>query len=261
MKISIMTICFNSEKHIEEAILSVVNQNYKNKEYIIIDGGSTDGTLSIVRKYKDKIDYFISEPDKGISDAFNKGIKASTGDVVCICNSDDIMADNVLSEFAAYYEEDVELYRLDEITRDFETGEEFKFSPTMYIPKIPFNIHLLHMGCYIKKAAFEKYGLYDLDFHYCMDLEWMRRAYYRGIKSKHVPLVCGYFRRGGASSSSEKKMRNERRQIVLRYGGNRLDAVYYVFLEILKKYAKKALTLFGKNTAIKIKSKSSIKNQ
>ena len=73
-KISIITVTYNSEKHLEEAMLSVINQPYENKEYIIIDGGSTDGTLNIVNKYRNQIAYFVSEPDKGISDAFNKGI-------------------------------------------------------------------------------------------------------------------------------------------------------------------------------------------
>ena len=88
-KISIITVCYNSEAHIEEAILSVINQSYDNKEYLVIDGGSKDGTLNIIEKYKDRIDYFVSEPDKGISDAFNKGIKAASGDIIGILNSDD----------------------------------------------------------------------------------------------------------------------------------------------------------------------------
>ena len=83
-KISVITVSYNSATHLEECILSVINQSYDNKEYIIIDGGSTDGTLDIIDKYKDKIDYFISEPDNGISDAFNKGIKAATGDLIGI---------------------------------------------------------------------------------------------------------------------------------------------------------------------------------
>ena len=80
-KISIITVCYNSEAHLEECIRSIVSQEYENKEYIVIDGGSKDGTLDIIRKYRDKIAYYISEPDKGISDAFNKGIKAATGDI------------------------------------------------------------------------------------------------------------------------------------------------------------------------------------
>ena len=96
-KISIITVCYNSEAHLEEAMLSIINQSYANKEYIVIDGGSKDNTLAIIDKYRDKIDYFVSEPDKGISDAFNKGIKAATGDIIGIINSDDFMIFSRLS--------------------------------------------------------------------------------------------------------------------------------------------------------------------
>ena len=90
-KISLITISYNSKKHIEDTILSVTTQNYDNYEYIIIDGASTDGTLDIINKYQDKITTIITEPDKGISDAFNKGIRLCTGDIIGIINSDDIL--------------------------------------------------------------------------------------------------------------------------------------------------------------------------
>ena len=95
-KISIITVCYNSEAHLEECIRSIVTQEYENNEYLVIDGGSKDGTLDIINKYRDKIAYFVSEPDKGISDAFNKGIKAATGDIIGILNSDDYMMPGVL---------------------------------------------------------------------------------------------------------------------------------------------------------------------
>ena len=104
-------MCYNSEVHLEEAILSVISQPYINKEYIVIDGGSTDGTLKIIEKYRNKIDYYISEPDKGISDAFNKGIKAATGDLIGILNSDDFMMPDVLSKIAVEYDENIGVYR------------------------------------------------------------------------------------------------------------------------------------------------------
>lgn len=98
MKISIITITYNSEKTIEETILSIINQNYQNIEYIIIDGGSKDNTLNIINKYKTKISKVISEPDNGISDAFNKGIREATGDIIGIINSDDILNIDTLNE-------------------------------------------------------------------------------------------------------------------------------------------------------------------
>jgi glycosyltransferase involved in cell wall biosynthesis len=94
LKVSIVTVCYNSEKHIACAIDSVVNQTYENIEYIIIDGASKDDTVNIVKSYGNKIAKFVSEPDKGIYDAMNKGIKMATGDVVAILNSDDFYASN-----------------------------------------------------------------------------------------------------------------------------------------------------------------------
>ena len=88
-KISLVTVCKNSEKYIERTIRSIIDQNYENLEYIVIDGGSTDGTLDIINSYRNNISKFISEKDKGIYDAFNKGLKNYTGDIIGFVNSDD----------------------------------------------------------------------------------------------------------------------------------------------------------------------------
>ena len=251
-KITIITVCYNSEAHLEEAIQSVTGQSYTNKEYVIIDGGSTDGTLSIIKKFKDRIDYFISEPDKGISDAFNKGIKAATGDVIGICNSDDVLAADALSKVADAYEKGIDIYRLNERIRDFNTGEEFLLKPTLEFPKVPYDAQPCHMGCYISKEAFNRYGMYDVAFRYCMDVELLRRFTYMGAKYKYVPEISGYFRKGGASSVSEKEMRTERRLIVTRYGGNAFDAWCYITYFIVKGWMKKLLSIFGENVATRI---------
>ena len=98
MKVSIITVCYNSQKTIENTIKSVISQNYKNYEYIIIDGGSTDNTIKIINKYKKNIHIFKSEKDKGIYDAINKGIKNSTGSVISILHSDDIFYNNFTTQ-------------------------------------------------------------------------------------------------------------------------------------------------------------------
>jgi len=90
---SIVTISLNSEEDIETAIVSVANQTYKNKEHIIIDGGSQDSTVDIIKKYKEHLTYWVSEPDNGIADAFNKGIEQATGDYILFINSDDFLID------------------------------------------------------------------------------------------------------------------------------------------------------------------------
>ena len=95
MKISVVTVCYNAADTIEKTMLSVLNQTYHDIEYIIIDGGSTDGTVEIIRKYADRIAYWVSEPDKGIYDAMNKGIKVATGEYIYFLGADDLLCENV----------------------------------------------------------------------------------------------------------------------------------------------------------------------
>ena len=99
-KITLVTPCFNSAKYIEQTILSIIKQDYENLEYIIIDGGSTDGTVEIIQKYEDKIAYWVSEPDNGQSEAINKGIAKATGDIFNWVNADDYLESNALSQVA-----------------------------------------------------------------------------------------------------------------------------------------------------------------
>lgn len=239
-KISIITICFNSEQHIEEAIISVINQTYENKEYVVIDGGSTDGTLSIIDKYKEKIDYFVSEQDKGISDAFNKGIRAATGEIIGICNADDQLAQDCLQFVAENYEEGVDIYRLNETVKNFETGEEWLTRPTLVYGKNLINHSPCHMGCFVTKKAYEKYGMYDTELRIQMDTELLRRFSVIGARYKYIDANCGYFRRGGVSGTkSQTKRKNyERALIMKRYGASYREIfttqLYYRIRQMIK---------------------------
>lgn len=110
-RISVITVCYNAVSTIENTILSVVNQTYDNIEYIVIDGGSTDGTIDLIQKYKNNINYWVSEPDKGIYDAMNKATKVASGDFLFFLNSDDLLYNNeVLSEFATLMSSDDTIY-------------------------------------------------------------------------------------------------------------------------------------------------------
>lgn len=138
LKVSVITACFNSEKTIEDTILSVLHQTYKNIEYIIIDGASTDGTLEIIQKYKDRIACVMSEKDEGIYNAMNKGIKRSSGDIIALLNSDDFYKDEFVVEKVVHEFENkncdsvyadlvfVKPDRLEKVVRYYESGE---FSP------------------------------------------------------------------------------------------------------------------------------------
>jgi len=180
MKVSIITVTLNSENTIENTILSVFSQSYKNFEYIIIDGGSTDNTIKLIEKYKKKVSRFISENDLGIYDAINKGIKLSTGDIIHILNSDDVYTNkNILNEIINLFKEtehQIILSKIkffkeinkNEIKRNYsrEIGIKF-FSPNL----LRFGWMPPHPGAFIKKKIYDKYGLYKTNYKIAADFE------------------------------------------------------------------------------------------
>jgi glycosyltransferase involved in cell wall biosynthesis len=180
MMISIITVTFNSEDTIEDTMLSVFSQNYKNIEYIIIDGGSTDNTMVNVRKYNKNINQIISENDQGIYDAINKGIKLSTGDIVHILNSDDVYANqNILTEVVdlfkqtsceillskvKFFKQNNQINHKQNYTR--EVGIKF-FSPNL----LRFGYMPAHPGTFIKKNIYDKFGMYKINYQIASDYE------------------------------------------------------------------------------------------
>ncbi len=154
-KVSIVTVVFNDVKHIEGTILSVTRQNYPNLEYIVIDGGSTDGTVDVIKKYADKIAYWVSEPDKGVYDAMNKGIKMATGEWLNFMNVGDRFADeNVLSKiFCRNYSENVQFIYSDNYYEDssghltFATHEHMK-------------TRILHQSAIYRRSLHTEHGYY-----------------------------------------------------------------------------------------------------
>lgn len=231
-KISIITISFNSESTIEETIKSIVSQEYSNFEYIIIDGGSTDRTLEIAGKYRDKIATLISEPDKGISDAFNKGIKNATGEIIGIINSDDVLLPGALQAVAAAYEPGVSVYRGNVLIWD----KEIKITayPSMKFPLHTFKKRIVcHQGTFITKEAYEKYNGYKVHFRYMMDAELLVRMYEGGEKFKYIPANLAMFRIGGVTSSSFLKKTDEIERFFRENGAGWLYAKTHVLLFIV----------------------------
>lgn len=238
-KISIITVCYNSATHIEEAIQSVVNQPYENKEYIVIDGGSTDGTLDIIAKYRNKIDYFVSEPDKGISDAFNKGIKAATGDLIGIVNSDDFMMPDVISKIANEYDEVTDIYRGYCIVWNKEKGTKRELRPNTRFSVPPFGAIICHESSFISKRLYQKVGLYKTDFKYMMDLDLFIRIYKdKTVRTKFIDVCVITFCTGGASSSSFSLLKEERKRLILENGGSRWDVMAYLTYHRIKAILK-----------------------
>lgn len=254
--ISIITVSFNSAKTIEETILSVITQDYDNLQYIIIDGGSTDGTLDIIGKYKCKIPIVISEPDIGISDAFNKGIKNSSGDIIGLINSDDVLLQGALNTVARNYDDSIDIYRGKILLWDDINDFQYSETPTMHFGKIPFFVHVCHPATFVKKSCYEKYGDFKVNYKYMMDLELLRRFYKRGVTFKFIDKELVKFRMGGITGDTERIKTHEREQLIKDYGGNQFDIFIYITYLMAIELGKKVINLFGDEVGYKLRYKN-----
>lgn len=243
-KISIITITFNSVKTLERTVLSIIGQGYDNLEYVIVDGGSTDGTLDIVKKYEGKgISRWVSEPDNGISDAFNKGILMSTGEIIGIINSDDGLEPGALQMIAEAYEPDVEVYRGNIFFWNTKTGAKIKEVPSMHFP---FNkrLNISHQGTFVTRKAYEKYGLFNVQYKYSMDYDILMRFEHKGAKFKYVDTVLAYFTIGGLTFTEySAARRRETETIMLEYGANSIDIWRFRIRKYTKNFIKKHVNI------------------
>lgn len=201
MKISMITICLNSEATIERTIQSVLAQKNVDVEYIIVDGKSTDGTLDIVRKYGDGIAKVISEKDKGISDAFNKGIRAATGDVVGIINSDDRLKEGALEHLAKVMKPETDVLFGHGI-RDFQDGTGKRYCTDPDPDKLYESMTMVHPAVFIRRQAYEKYGLFDLSYRYIMDRELLLRFLRSGAVFQYDDFYYAFYSMGGVSDKN-----------------------------------------------------------
>ncbi|RVZ66669.1 glycosyltransferase family 2 protein [Helicobacter pylori] len=251
LKVSVITACFNSEKTIEDTILSVLHQTYKNIEYIIMDGSSADSTLEIIQKYKDRIACVVSEKDKGIYDAMNKGIKRSSGDIIALLNSDDFYKDEFVIEKVVHEFERkncdsvyadlvfVKPDRLEKVVRYYESGE---FNPkTLLYGVVP-----AHPTLFVKKAIYERYGLYKTDYKISADFEMIIRLFVvQKISFSYLKEVLVVMRTGGVSASGFKSLllRNKENIKACKENGIRANV-----FSMLLKYPRKIMGLFKRES-------------
>ena len=220
IKTSIITVCFNSVKTIRNTIDSVLSQDYPDIEYIIVDGGSSDGTLDIIQQYKEKISFVVSEPDNGIYDAMNKGIGMATGDIVGMLNSDDVYTDthvvtdlvnamenaNVDSVFADLVY--VDQSDMNSVRRYYNSA---KWSPNRF----RFGWMPAHPTFFIKREWYTRCGLFSLDYNIAADFEMLVRLLYRGKATYvYVPRPVVKMRTGGLSTRGLKQSWVLNREIV-----------------------------------------------
>lgn len=230
-KISIITACYNAENTIDQTIQSVLGQTYENIEYIIVDGDSTDGTMEIVEKYRDKIDVVVSESDKGVYDAFNKGVELATGEYINFMNADDYFSTNgIIEEIGLYLHNNSNVMLLhgnvkaiDEITghwhyrgqslslRDFEKGQ---MCP--------------HQSVFTRRELFNEFEGFNLAYKILADVDFTIKTFKKYEEYiEYVPIEVAHFRLGGLSSSlqHEKNMHYENAIIHFNHFGNIPDYV------------------------------------
>ena len=202
--VSIITAVFNGEKYLEQTILSIINQTYKNIEYIIIDGGSTDGTLDIIKKYQDRITYWVSEKDNGIGDAFNKGVQIAKGDYVNFQgHGDGLISSDVLEKVFNNVDSNRDILISSRIRRVDINGEEIFTSK--HISKFDkrsllFRMSIPHQGLFMHKSYFIKYGLFDVNNTFCMDYEHLLRSYKDFPHVATSDVVTSKWRKDGLGS-------------------------------------------------------------
>lgn len=208
MKISIITVCYNAEAHIDETLRSVVMQDHRDIEHIVVDGGSTDGTMVKVQRYREVLAHVVSEQDKGVYDAMNKGLRLATGEVVAFVNAGDMIARrDVLTAMAKEFALDnadviygdalmVDPEDITKVRRFWKGGdydrENFRKG---WMPP--------HLGTYIRRSAYQRLGLFREDLKVSADYELMFRFLYKHrLRARYVPRVLVRFRLGGVSNRS-----------------------------------------------------------
>lgn len=210
-KVSIITVCFNAVATIEGTIKSVISQSYSNIEYIIIDGGSSDGTQAVIDRYKDQIDTIVSEPDQGIYDAMNKGIALAKNEVIAILNSDDFYPNEcMLADVVKIFEQnphvDMVLGNVDFVSPNNLVNSVRYYSSYNFAPwKMRFGFMPAHPASFIRRSAYTKIGQYRLTYKIAADFEFFVRAILVNkcrYTKLNKTLVC--MREGGVSTTGLK---------------------------------------------------------
>ena len=241
MKISLITAVYNNAHGLRSSLESSLGQTHQDVERLVIDGGSTDGTLQVLEDYTSKIDHIVSEPDNGIYDALNKGIQLATGDIIGILHSDDLFAGpDILEKIARKFESaSIDLLYGDlcyvsnqnpnEIVRYWRAGA---FTQS----KLPNGWMPPHPTVYVKRELFDKYGLYDIHYRIAADYDWMLRLLTKQtLDVAYFPEVLVHMRTGGASNRSFKNLWQKSREDYLILRNHQIGGV----IALIKKNVRK----------------------
>lgn len=217
-KLSIITICLNENNRIRRTIESVMSQNFSDIEYLVIDGGSSDGTAEIVDQYKNRLAYFVSEKDDGIYNAMNKGIERSTGEYLLFLNGGDYLYNNDVLKNIFYKEFNKDIIYGDLVLEN--TLERKSFEDFIISDRHLFNYYLPHPACFVKKYLFTKYGYYNEDYKIAGDYEFFLRVIKKYKATiMYISKIVSVYNEDGISSNHKylKLQMRERRRAQKKY--------------------------------------------
>ena len=241
MKISIITVCFNQQKKISETIESVLSQNYKDIEYILIDGGSTDGSLEIINDYSSDMDCLISEPDNGIYSAINKGLSKATGDIIGLLHAGDLFYDNnVISNVVSCFKQgDFDLIYGHSVVYSEDRKKIIRknVSPKYKDNLMKFGWFPSHQSIYLKSSVFDQCGNYNEDYKIAADYEFLLRVLLvHKLKAKRLDMFLLKFHLGGVSSKNIMSVVESNYECFIAWKNNNLTIPFYTLpLKIIKK--------------------------
>ena len=244
LKISVVTVCFNSEKTIARTLQSVASQTWSEVEHIVIDGASSDGTLSVIDLHKGGLSTVLSEPDKGVYDAMNKGVALTTGDVVVFLNADDFYKDaDVLTRVARVMQAeqldalygDVEFFRADQpsaVVRRYNSG---RFTAG----RLGWGWMPAHPALFVRRALFERYGMFSTDYRIAGDFEFIARVFkHPELRHRHLPESLVRMQMGGASTSGWRATLQLNREMMRACQSNNIPTNW---VKLLLRYPLKVL--------------------
>ena len=243
IKFSIVTVSLNSEKCIENAIVSVAEQTYTNKEHIIIDGGSEDSTVKLIEKYDEHLSFWVSEPDNGIADAMNKGIEHATGDYILFIHSDDFLISNEALDLIYDSIQDRLDYYIFQVLSVYPDQTQTLAANRNFGLLTYFKMGSCHQGHVISRKLFDKYGSYDSSFKIGMDYDFVLRVFLERVKSKSVDVVISCMGKTGISSRRDwaglrQRFEDERKVHKKNCPNAMLKAIYSVYWFVYFAYRK-----------------------
>lgn len=230
-KLSVITIVYNNAKDIERTMLSVLNQSHKNIEYIVIDGASTDGTLNIIKKYENRLAKLISEKDKGIYDAMNKGLALATGDYVLFMNSGDEIyeLDTVEKVFATTPNADIYYGETEMYDENWNSLGQRRHSAPKHFnwQSFKYGMNISHQAIYIKRSLTEPY---DLQYKYSADIDWIIKIAKKASNIVNTQLYVAKYLVGGMSKQKHRESLKERFKIFSHYYGFVANVINHIVI-------------------------------